>query len=143
MAVGLNIGPVQTYYRFILKMGNLTDYALEWSLRDRRKILAAIEGAKAMGVPVPVIPTRNTEHTALFRRCDVLYHPPHSCTTAHSCTSSLVAAVVAVPVPGVCVVSCRVVSCRVVSCRVVSCVCVCGWVRVWVCVWVRVRLFVM
>ncbi len=67
-------------------MGNMTDYALQWSLRDRRKLLAALEAAKAFGIRVPEIPSRAVEHSALYRRCDVLYHPGQSCATAHSCT---------------------------------------------------------
>jgi hypothetical protein len=63
-------------------MGNLTDYALQWSLRDVH-LLRASPAFKDVKPPTARV------YSEFFRRCDALYHPSYSCTTAHTCTCSV------------------------------------------------------
>jgi hypothetical protein len=69
----------------VLRIGNLTDSSLKWSLRDRYDILRTVAAAKAAGIVVPDVSGRARCHNAIFRECQVVYHPGHSCFVAHSC----------------------------------------------------------
>lgn len=76
---------LQSYYKWILNMGNLTDSALKWSLRDSRAaILVAADAAPNPEVRRRILYEPFSEYSDLYRRCNVCYHPGHSCTVAHS-----------------------------------------------------------
>ncbi len=77
---------LQSYYKWILNMGNLTDGALKWSLRDSRA--AIVEAAAQNSDPTQrhaLLHEPFAQYNEYFRRCDVEYHPGESCVTAHAC----------------------------------------------------------